>query len=1841
MDARTNCSFNKEHKHTQFVVDRPGRHSSIGKEMAPPAAMVVIFLVSSLLQASSAAAQSASGGGAGGSSVHVGVILDLGTLVGKIARTSVLLAVDDFYAAHPNYRTRLVLHVRDAMSDDVQAASAAIDLLENFKVQAIIGPQKSSQASFLSDLGNISQIPIISFTATSPGLYSGSLPYFVRSTLSDSAQMNSIASLIKAYGWRDVVPIYEDTIYGRGIIPYLIDALQEIDSRIPYRSVIPLSASSDQIAEELYKLKTMPTRVFVVHMSSALASLLFTKAKEVGLMDKGYVWIMTDGITNIIDSLNPSVVEAMNGALGIKFYVPRSVELDNFTKRWNRRFQLDNPKDPPLQLSVFGLWGYDTIFVVAQAAEKIWATNITSLQKQTVRKNLTGLGALESSANGPEFLNAILQNKFKGLSGSFDLSNRQLQASIFEIINVDGKGWKEIAFWTAENGISRQFNPTRLATTNSVSVSDLHVTWPGGSTEIPKGWEIPASGRKLKVGVHKSGYPEFMNYSKDPTTDAIKASGFAIDVFEEAARRVPYALPFEYVASDAADLTSRSYEESSSYDDFVYQVYLKKYDLAVGDITIRYNRTFYVDFTLPYTESGVAMVVPVKEVTKKNALIFLKPLSLGMWLCSLAFFFGTGGVVWLLERLDADKIKRSLSRAVLIVWLFFFLVLTSSYTASLASMLTVQQLNPTVTDIHDLLRNGDYVGYHRGSYVKGFLEGLGFDKSKMKAYDSPDDFHKALSSGSDNGGIAALVHEVPYIKLFLAKHCEGYTMIGPIYKTAGFGFAFPKGSTLLGDISKAILNITEGDTIIQIEKKWIGDQNNCNNVGSITSSGNITLGSFWGLFLFTGSVSVACLLIGLIIYFTERCPGANGANAQVGNGAAQDTEMDRRGNEHEENAHENPEQPRAPQTILLLLLLAHFTVAQNANKTGLVDGFPVGVILDLQTLVGKIARTSILMALDDFYAAHKNYSTKIVLHIRDSGSNNVQAASAALDLLENHNVQIIIGPQKSSQASFVSDLGNRSQVPVISFTATSPSLYSASLPYFIRATLNDSAQVQSIACLIKTYGWREVVPIYEDTDYGRGIIPYLVDALEDIDARVPYRSVIPLSATTEEISEELYKLMTMQTRVFIVHMSSTLAASLFTKAKEVGMMSKGFVWIMTDGITNIVDSMSSSVLEAMNGALGIQFYVNNSELDSFTIGWNRRFQIDNQNDPPLKLSIFGLWGYDTIWAVAQAVENVGVNNRTSFQKPSVARNSTSLADMETSVYGPELVKVILKNKFRGKSGYFDLSNRQLKVSTFRIINVFGKGWKDIGFWNEGNGISRQLNLGKSTTKYVDSVSDLNPVTWPGKSTEIPKGWEIPASGKKLKVGVHKSAYKEYMTNQRDPITGAIKASGFSIDIFEEAVKRLPYALPYEYVAFDTSRDTSTGSYDDFVHQVYLKKYDVAIGDITIRYSRMAYVDFTVPYTESGVAMIVPSKGTVDKTWIFLQPLSRDLWFATILMFVYTGSVVWLLELLGNKRNIHERVPRKIGIAIFFSLFGDSYTANLATMLTVQQLKPTINSIDELRKSGVNIGYHDGSFVKNLLEDLNFNTSKIKAYDTPDDFYDALSKGSNNGGIAAFVHEVPYIKLFLAKHCKEYTMVGPFYKTAGFGYGLLILTGVASTSSLIIAVMIYFYEKKSNGESLEENHKPQEMNEGDRAEQNNHPGPGHQSGQQQEETGGREMGNINLQTRSVRSNGSIFIWRDRNLGARVAPISRQRYPSSREEISKQRGLLGKLEVSSPASVASSGGAQIRREGLPASAAAGDGEALRPGAQVSPSSSRSALAVRFWSIWAVKSCLDGYR
>ncbi|CAK7354066.1 unnamed protein product [Dovyalis caffra] len=215
-----------------------------------------------------------------------------------------------------------------------------------------------------------------------------------------------------------------------------------------------------------------------------------------------------------------------------------------------------------------------------------------------------------------------------------------------------------------------------------------------------------------------------------------------------------------------------------------------------------------------------------------------------------------------------------------------------------------------------------------------------------------------------------------------------------------------------------------------------------------------------------------------------------------------------------------------------------------AQNTTSIIPLNVGVVLDLDNdhLDGNIGLSCINMSLSDFYATHGHYKTRLVLNIRDSKKDVVRAAAAgiqtrdfqlhtigvrfghlALDLIKNVEVQAIIGPTTSMQANFVIDLGEKAQVPITSFSASSPSLTSIRSPYFFRATQNDSTQVNALTALVQAFGWRAAVPIYIDNEYGEGIIPYLTDALQAVDARVPYQSVISLSATDDQIVEELYK----------------------------------------------------------------------------------------------------------------------------------------------------------------------------------------------------------------------------------------------------------------------------------------------------------------------------------------------------------------------------------------------------------------------------------------------------------------------------------------------------------------------------------------------------------------------------------------------------------------------------------------------------------------------------------------------------------------------------------------------
>ncbi|XP_039165473.1 glutamate receptor 2.1-like [Eucalyptus grandis] len=839
-----------------------------------------------------AVAQSSNSDNATTIPVNVGVVLDLEKWVGKMGLSCIKMSLSDFYSSNPSYNTRLVLNVRDSKQDEVAAAAAALDLIKNKQVQAIIGPEASLQADFIIDLGNKSHVPIISFSATSPSLSSIRSPYFIRATQNDSSQVNAISAVIQAFGWKELVLIYVDNQFGEGIIPSLADALEEADTQVSYRSLISPSATDDQILQELYKLMTMQTRVFIVHMLPALGSRLLAKAKEVGMMSEGYVWILTNGITDLLSSVDSSVVaSSMQGVLGIKTYIPDTPNLHNFMVRWKMKFQQDNPSILNPTLNIFGYRAYDAARALAMAVEEMGAANST-FQMLKASTGATDLDNIGISQNGNKLLQELATTTFTGLAGNFGLVDGQLESSAFQIVNINGNAARGIGFWTLDNGLQRDLSSVNTSKYSTLKSNLRSIIWPGDSTSIPKGWEIPTNGKRLKILVPvKNGFNQFVKVTRDRSTNTSQVTGYCIDIFQAVIEKLPYSVAYDLIPFALPNGSS-----AGSYNDMIDQVFYQNYDAVVGDTTIIANRSLYVDFTLPYTESGGAMLVPYKDNTSKKAWVFLKPLTWGLWLTTVCFFVFIALVVWTLEhRINEDfrgpathqvgtsfwfsfstmvfaqreKVLSNLARFVVIVWVFVVLILTQSYTASLSSLLVVQNLQPTMTDVDQLLKSGKNVGYQHGSFAYGMLKQMKFDDSRLISYQSPEECDALLSNGSAKGGIAAAFHEVPYLKLILSEYCNKYTMI-PAFKTAGFGFVFPKGSPLVPDISRAILNVTEGLQMTEIENAWLTSKTNCQNSNSSVSSDSLGLDSFWVLFLIAGAAAISALLIFMVMFIKRN-----------------------------------------------------------------------------------------------------------------------------------------------------------------------------------------------------------------------------------------------------------------------------------------------------------------------------------------------------------------------------------------------------------------------------------------------------------------------------------------------------------------------------------------------------------------------------------------------------------------------------------------------------------------------------------------------------------------------------------------------------------------------------------------------------------------------------------------------------------------------------------------------------------------------------------------------------------------------------------------------------------
>ena len=254
-------------------------------------------------------------------------------------------------------------------------------------------------------------------------------------------------------------------------------------------------------------------------------------------------------------------------------------------------------------------------------------------------------------------------------------------------------------------------------------------------------------------------------------------------------------------------------------------------DAAAGAITITADREQVMDFTHPFysSELGVAS----RQRPAVTWLSGIKRVFSGAFLQSMAALLGVltliGLLVWLAERRRNSQFQRTpvkgiasgiwwsavtmttvgygdkapvtlAGRLIGLVWMFASLILISGFTASIASSLTIGELDQSIRGADDL--RGKRVLTLPGSTSATYLD------EHLIRYTPATTLLDALAMvAADQAD--AVVYDAPILRYLISQHHAQTLHIAPtVFARQDYGIALPPGSPLREQLNRLILRIT-------------------------------------------------------------------------------------------------------------------------------------------------------------------------------------------------------------------------------------------------------------------------------------------------------------------------------------------------------------------------------------------------------------------------------------------------------------------------------------------------------------------------------------------------------------------------------------------------------------------------------------------------------------------------------------------------------------------------------------------------------------------------------------------------------------------------------------------------------------------------------------------------------------------------------------------------------------------------------------------------------------------------------------------------------------------------
>ncbi|KAJ8273227.1 hypothetical protein GJAV_G00099170 [Gymnothorax javanicus] len=364
--------------------------------------------------------------------------------------------------------------------------------------------------------------------------------------------------------------------------------------------------------------------------------------------------------------------------------------------------------------------------------------------------------------------------------------------------------------------------------------------------------------------------------------------GFCIDVLKRLAKIVGFTYDLYLVTNG-----KHGKNIDGEWNGMVGEVVYKRADMAIGSLTINEERSEVVDFSVPFVETGISVMVSRSNGTVSPSA-FLEPYSPAVWVMMFVmcltvvavtvfifeFFspvgynrslqsgkkvggskFTIGKSIWLLWALvfnnsvPVENPRGTTSKIMVLVWAFFAVIFLASYTANLAAFMIQEEYIDTVSGLSDKKfqqPTEQYPPLKFGTVPNGSTEeNIRSNYPAMHQYMVKYN-QKGVEEAIANlktGKLDAFIYDAAVVN-YMARKDEGCKVMtigsGKVFATTGYGIALHKNSRWKRPLDLALLQLVGDDEVDMLERLWLSGI--CHNDKIEVMSSKLDIDNMAGVF---------------------------------------------------------------------------------------------------------------------------------------------------------------------------------------------------------------------------------------------------------------------------------------------------------------------------------------------------------------------------------------------------------------------------------------------------------------------------------------------------------------------------------------------------------------------------------------------------------------------------------------------------------------------------------------------------------------------------------------------------------------------------------------------------------------------------------------------------------------------------------------------------------------------------------------------------------------------------------------------------------------------------------